>query len=88
MDVQTLLSKQKKIIAKTSAKSGPKTYWSTKIRFLNKRKMLAIPPILADGKLVSDFRKNLNVLSLILLLTSVLQSNQLQMLQSIKMTFF
>ena len=36
--------------------TAPKTYWSIISRFLNKRKMPAIPPILADGKLVSDFK--------------------------------
>ena len=35
---------------------APKTYWSIISRFLNKRKMPAIPPFLADGKLVSDFK--------------------------------
>ena len=33
---------------------APKTYWYSISRFLNKRKMLPIPPILADGQLVSD----------------------------------
>ena len=36
--------------------TAPKTYWSIISRFLNKRKVPAIPPILADGKLVSDFK--------------------------------
>ena len=36
--------------------TAPKTYCSIISRFVNKRKMLAIPPILADGKLVSDFK--------------------------------
>ena len=50
-----------KHIAKMSAKldnfnTAPKTYWSIKSRFLNRKKMPAIPPILADGKLVSDFK--------------------------------
>ena len=52
---------KEKHIAKMSAKldnsnTAPKTYWSIISRFLNKRKMPAIPPILADGKLVSDLK--------------------------------
>ena len=38
-----------------SPDTAPKTYWSIISRFLNKRKMPVIPPILADGNLVSDF---------------------------------
>ena len=34
----------------------PKTYWSIISRFLKNRKILVIPPILADGKLVSDLK--------------------------------
>ena len=34
----------------------PKTYWSIIIRLFNKRKMPAIIPISADGKLASDFK--------------------------------
>ena len=34
----------------------PKTYWPIISRFLNKRKMPAILPVLADGKLISDFK--------------------------------
>ena len=37
--------------------TAPKTYWSIISRFLNKRKMPAISPVLADGKLVSDQNK-------------------------------
>ena len=49
-----------KHIAKMSAKlhnpnAAPKTYWFIIIRFLNRRKFPAIPPDLADGKLVSYF---------------------------------
>ena len=33
-----------------------KTYWSIISRFLNKKKTPAMPPILTDGKLVSDFK--------------------------------
>ena len=54
-------------------KTAPKAYWSIISRFLNRRKMPATPPILADGKLVSGFKIKLNFLILILL-PSVLQS--------------
>ena len=52
---------KKKHITKMSAKldnpnTAPKTYWYIISRFLNRRKMPAIPPILADGKLLSDFK--------------------------------
>ena len=36
--------------------TAPKTYWSIRSRFLNKRKMPATPSIFADGKLISDFK--------------------------------
>ena len=81
--------------------TAPETYWSLISRFLNRRKMPAIPPILADGKLVSGFKIKPNFLILILL-PSVLQSkmqvhyqslnieliNVEILLQSMKMTFF
>ena len=35
---------------------APKTSWSIISRFLNKRKTPTISPILADGKLVSNFK--------------------------------
>ena len=35
---------------------GPKTSWSIKSRFLNKRKIPATPPVLANSKLVCDFK--------------------------------
>ena len=34
----------------------PKISWYIKSRLLNKRKISATPPVLADGKLVSDFK--------------------------------
>ena len=81
--------------------TAPETYWSLISRFLNRRKMPAIPPILADGKLVSGFKIKPNFLILILL-PSVLQSkmqvhyqslnieliNVKIILQSLKMAFF
>ena len=56
-----IIQAKEKHIAKISAKFdnpnvAPKTYWSIISRLLNKRKMPAIPPFLADGKLVSDFK--------------------------------
>ena len=56
-----IIQAKEKHIAKMSAKldkpnTAPKTYWSIIGRFLNRRKMQAIAPILADGKLVSDFK--------------------------------
>ena len=52
---------RRKHIAKMSAKldnpsTVPKTCWSIIIRLFNKRKMPAIIPISADGKLASDFK--------------------------------
>ena len=53
--------------------TAPETYWFIISRFLNKRKMRAIPTILADSKLVSDFKIKSELLILILL-PSVLQA--------------
>ena len=58
---EVYIQAKEKHIAKMSAKldnsnTALKTYWSIISRFLNKRKMPAIPPILADGKLVFDFK--------------------------------
>ena len=48
-------------IAKMSAKldnpsTALKMYWSITSRFFNERKMPAIPTVLVDGKMVSDFK--------------------------------
>ena len=56
----TIQAKEKHI-AKMSAKldnpnTAPKSYWSIISRFLNRRKMPAIPAVLADGKLLFDFK--------------------------------
>ena len=56
-----IIQAKEKHIVKMSAKldnpnTAPETYWSLISRFLNRRKMPAIPPILADGKLLSDFK--------------------------------
>ena len=37
--------------------TAPKTYWAILSRLLYNKKIPAIPPILADGKFVSDFCK-------------------------------
>ena len=85
--MRLIIQAKEKHITKMSAKSdnpnaAPKTYWLIISRFLNKRTMPAIPPILADGKLVSDFKKNLNLLILILL-PSALQSKMQLYYQSL-----
>ena len=36
--------------------AAAKTYWSTISRFLNKRKMPGITPVLSNGKMISNFR--------------------------------
>ena len=52
-----------KNLAKLSSKldnpdTAPKSYWSIINRFLNKKKIPIIPPVLFEGKLISDFEKN------------------------------
>ena len=52
-----------KHLAKLSSKldnpdTAPKSYWSIINRFLNKKKIPIIPPVLFEGKLISDFEKN------------------------------
>ena len=51
-----------KHLAKLSSKldspdTAPKTYWSIINRFLNKKKIPIIPPVLFEGKLISDLEK-------------------------------
>ena len=51
-----------KHLAKLSSKldnpdTAPKTYWSIINRFLNNKKIPMIPPVLFEGKLISDFEK-------------------------------
>ena len=77
--MRLIIQAKEKHIAKMSAKldnpnTAPKTYWSIISRFLNKRKMPAIPPVLADGKLVSDFKIKPELFLILILLPSVLQS--------------
>ena len=56
-----IVQAKEKHIAKMSTKldnpnTAPKTHWSIVRRFFNRRKMPTIPPILVDGKHVSDFK--------------------------------
>ena len=41
--------------------TSPKTYWSILNRLLYNKKIPTIPPLLVDGKLVSDFCKKANI---------------------------
>ena len=41
--------------------TAPKTYWAILSHLLYNKKIPAIPPILADGKFVSDFCKKANL---------------------------
>ena len=55
-----------KHLAKLSSKldnpdTAPKTYWSIINRFLNNKKIPIIPPVLFEGKLISDFEKNAEI---------------------------
>lgn len=38
-------------------KTAPKSYWPTLSRFSNNEKTLIIPPVLVEGRLISDFKK-------------------------------
>ena len=60
---ELILQSKSNNIAKISAKlDNPtlvaKTYWSIISRFLNKTKVPTIPPVLVNGKLISDFKIN------------------------------
>ena len=44
-----------------SPETAPKTYWSIISRFLNTIKIPIIPPILVNGKLLSDFQEKSNL---------------------------
>ena len=55
-----------KHLAKLSSKldnpdTAPKTYWSIINRFLNNKKIPIIPPVLFEGKLISDFEKKVEL---------------------------
>ena len=41
--------------------TSPKTYWTLLNRLLYNKKILAIPPLLVDGKFVSDFYEKSNI---------------------------
>ena len=41
--------------------TSPKTYWAILNRLLYNKKLPTIPPLLIDGKLVSDFCKKANI---------------------------
>ena len=41
--------------------TSPKSYWTISKRLLCNKKLPAIPPLLVDGKLVSDFCKKANI---------------------------
>ena len=38
--------------------TAPKTYWSQLSRFLSNRKILAIPPLLVKGDIITNFSAN------------------------------
>ena len=44
--------------------TAPKTYWTLLNRLLYNKKIPAIPPLLADGKFVSDFYEKSNILNI------------------------
>ena len=61
-----ILEAKKNYIPKMSKKLADsnissKTYWTILSRLLYNKKILTIPPLLADGKLVSDFCKKANI---------------------------
>ena len=65
--IKLIIEAKQNYIAKMSSKldcleSASKTYWSIINRILNKKKILNIPPLLGNNKLVSDFQKKLNYL--------------------------
>ena len=41
--------------------TAPKTYWTLLNRLLYNKKIPAIPPLLVDGKFVSDFYEKSNI---------------------------
>ena len=43
--------------------TSPKTYWTILNRLLYNKKIPTIPPLLVDGKLVSDFSKKANIVN-------------------------
>ena len=41
--------------------TAPKTYWAILNRFLNHKKIPAIPPLFVDGSFISDYCKNASI---------------------------
>ena len=41
--------------------TAPKTYWTLLNHLLNNKKISVIPPLLVDGKFVSDFYEKSNI---------------------------
>ena len=63
-----ILEAKKNCILKMTKKladsnTSPKTYWTILNRLLYNKKLPTIPPLLVDGKLVSDFCKKVNILN-------------------------
>ena len=61
-----ILEAKKNYILKMTKKladsnTSPKTYWTILNRLLYNKKIPKIPPLLVDGKLVSDFCKEANI---------------------------
>ena len=61
-----ILKTKKNYILKMTKKiadsnTSPKTYWTILNRLLYNKKLPTVPLLLADGKLVSDFRKKANI---------------------------
>ena len=57
-----IIESKERYIAKMRAKldntkTVPKTYWSIINKFLSNKKTPIIPPVLANGELVSDFEQ-------------------------------
>ena len=45
----------------SDSNTSPKTYWAILNRLLQNKTRPAIPPLLVDGKLASDFSKKANI---------------------------
>ena len=45
----------------SSSVSGSKTFWTAFKRLVNNKKLINIPPILEDGKIISDFHQKSNI---------------------------
>ena len=62
---QILEAKENYILKMTKkladSNTSPKSYWTILSRLLYDKKLPAIPPLLVDGKMASDFCKNTNI---------------------------